>query len=130
MTEKEFTCVVCPNGCSIKVKYEEGNPPQLCEVEGFKCIKGKEWVKREIEDPVRTFSSSVLVEGGDFLEASVRITKPIPLTKVFDVMAEIRKIKLQAPLKIGQVILKEPAGTETEVIVTRNVALNKSQTNK
>ena len=25
MIEKEFTCVVCPNGCSIKVGYEEGD---------------------------------------------------------------------------------------------------------
>ena len=29
MIEKEFTCVVCPNGCSIKVGYEDGTPPKL-----------------------------------------------------------------------------------------------------
>ena len=70
---------------------------------------------------MRTFSSSVIVTGGEFLEASVRLTKPISLSKVFDVMKEIKKIKLQAPLKIGDVVLTNPAGTETEVIVTRNV---------
>lgn len=121
MIEKEFICVVCPNGCSIKAQYEEGNPPKLISAEGMRCPRGKTWIQQEIENPMRTFSTSVLVDGGEFLEASVRLTKPVPLSKVFDIMAEIRKIKLQAPLARGDVILTNPAGTETEVIVTRNV---------
>ena len=121
MIEKEFTCVVCPNGCSIKVGYEEGTPPKLIRAEGARCPRGKSWAKQEIENPMRTFSSSVIVSGGDFLEASVRLTKPIPLAKIFEVMAEIKKIRLAAPLAIGDVVLANPAGTETEVIVTRNV---------
>ena len=121
MIEKEFICVVCPNGCSIKAQYEEGNPPKLISAEVMRCPRGKTWIQQEIENPMRTFSTSVLVDGGEFLEASVRLTKPVPLSKVFDIMAEIRKIKLQAPLAIGDVILTNPAGTETEVIVTRNV---------
>ncbi len=121
MIEKEFICVLCPNGCSIKVSYEEGNPPKLTAAEGARCPRGRSWAQQEIENPMRTFSSSLLVEGGDFLEASVRLTKPVPLTKVFAVMEEIKKITLAAPLTIGDVVLTNPAGTETEVIVTRNV---------
>ena len=121
MIEKEFICDVCPNGCTIKAQYEEGNPPKHISAEGMRCPRGKTWIQQEIENPMRTFSTSVLVDGGEFLEASVRLTKPVPLSKVFDIMAEIRKIKLQAPLAIGDVILTNPAGTETEVIVTRNV---------
>ncbi len=125
MIEKEFTCVVCPNGCSIKVCYEPGAAPQLISAEGARCPRGRSWAKQEIENPMRTFSSSVIVSGGDYLEASVRLTKPVPLAKVFDVMAEIKKIRLSAPLAIGDVVLTNPAGTETEVIVTRNVSVKK-----
>ena len=121
MIEKEFICVVCPNGCSIEAQYEEGNPPKLISAEGMRCPRGKTWIQQEIESPMRTFSTSVLVDGGDFIEASVRLTKPVPLTKVFDIMAEIKEIRLQAPLSIGDVVMTNPAGTETEVIVTRNV---------
>ncbi len=121
MTEKEFICVVCPNGCAIETCYEEGNPPKLISARGMKCPRGETWARQEIENPMRTFSTSVLVEGGDFLEASVRLTKAVPLAKVFDVMAEIRKIRLRAPLSIGDVVLTNPAGTDTEVIVTRNI---------
>lgn len=121
MIERELICLVCPNGCSIHVDYEEGNPPRLVRAEGARCPRGETWAQQEIEDPRRTFSTSVRVFGGDFLEASVRLTKPVPLSKVFEVMAEIKKIGLKAPLAIGDVILVNPAGTETEVIITRNV---------
>ncbi len=123
MTEKEYTCVVCPNGCSIKVQYEESKPPKLISSDGARCPRGEVWAKQEIENPMRTFSSSIIVTGGEFIEASVRTTKPIPLAKIFSVMEEIKKIKLQAPLAIGDVILSNPAGTDTDVIVTRNVQL-------
>ena len=121
MIERYFTCVVCPNGCSIRTKYEESTPPKLLEAEGYRCPKGIDWVKQEIENPMRTFSTSVLVRDGDFIEVSVRITKPVPLSKVFEVMDAIRKLHPSAPLTIGDVLLTNPAGTETEVIVTRNI---------
>ena len=123
MIEKEFICIICPNSCSIKVRYEDGNSPKLISAEGSGCTRGKAWVQQEIENPMRTFSSSVLVDNGDFIEASVRLTKPVPLTKIFDVMEAIKKVRLQAPLLIGDVILSDPAGTVTDVIVTRNVSL-------
>lgn len=120
MTEKEFICVVCPNGCSIKAVYNE-TTKQLISAEGFRCPRGEAWIKQEIENPMRTFSSSVLVDGGDFIEASVRLTKPVPLTKVFEVMAEIKKIKVKAPVSMGDVIMTNPAGCDTDIIITRSV---------
>jgi len=123
MIEKEFICIVCPNSCPIMVQYEDGNSPKLISAEGSCCTRGNAWVQQEIENPMRTFSSSVLVDNGDFIEASVRLTKPVPLTKIFDVMEVIKKLRLQAPLSIGDVILSNPAGTMTDVIVTRNVSL-------
>lgn len=122
MIKKEFTCVVCPNGCPIEVEYTEEDPHKIIDCKGNKCPRGETWVKQEMEDPMRTFSTSVLVVDGESLEASVRITEPISLKKVFDVMNAIRKIKVSAPLHIGQVLLSNPAGTKTQVIVTRNVA--------
>ena len=121
MISKEFTCVVCPNGCSIKVAYEDTKPPKLISAAGARCPRGEVWVRQEIENPMRTFSTSVAVTDGEFLEASVRLTKAVPLAKIFEIMGEIKKITLSAPLAIGDVVLKDPAGTETEVIVTRNV---------
>ena len=124
MITKELICVVCPNGCNITASYTE-EPHELLKVEGQRCSRGESWAKQEIENPLRTFSSSVTVHNGDFLEASVRVTKPVPLTKIFDVMEEIRKIKAEAPLRIGDILLRNPAGTDTDVIVTRNVGVKR-----
>lgn len=125
MTDKtirgEFLCVVCPNGCFIEAEYAEGHPATLLSLAGNRCARGKEWVRQEIGNPMRTIATSVPVRGGDFLLASVRTKTPIPLEKVEAVMKELRQLTLDAPLRIGQTALKNPAGTDTEIIVTREV---------
>lgn len=121
MKNKDFTCVVCPNGCTVNIVFEEGSPNKFITASGQKCPRGLTWAQQEIVDPMRSFSTSVLVKNGEFIECSVRITKPIQLKKVFAVMEEIKKLNPQAPLCIGQVLLSSPAGTETDVIVTKNI---------
>lgn len=118
---KEYVCVVCPNGCLIKAAFTGDGSRHLLSSEGQQCRRGDAWIKQEIEAPLRTFSTSVPVEDGESIQTSVRITKAVPLAKVFEVMAEIKKLCPKAPLKTGDVLLRNPAGTATEVIVTRSV---------
>lgn len=120
----EFLCVVCPNGCVIEAEFSQGErekPPKLTEAVGHRCSRGLKWVRQEIENPMRTIATSVPVRNGNSISASVRTTKPIPLAKVMDVMDVIRRENPEAPLRIGQVLLAGPAGTDTEIVVTRNV---------
>lgn len=120
----EFVCVVCPNGCTIDAEFEPGTretPPRLISFEGAKCARGEAWIRQEIESPMRTIATNVLVRGGDCINASVRTSRPIPLHAVLDVMAALRDVVLDAPVAIGRVVLKNPAGTDTDIIATRNV---------
>jgi len=73
--EREFVCIICPNGCRIKVDYEGTN---IKNIKGDECPKGKEYVKNEITNPLRVFTGSVLVENGDFSLVSVKTSVPIP----------------------------------------------------
>ena len=116
--DRVYTCILCPNGCEIAVRYEG---KQLLSCEGNLCPKGEEYVTQEIRSPMRTIASSVPVVGGELPLASVRLTKPIPRERIFDLMEEIRRLRLEAPVKAGTVLLKNPLGFETELIVTRNV---------
>ena len=106
----------------MDVEFVKGPPPKLVSYEGSRCKRGETWIVQEIEMPMRTIASNVLVEGGDYITASVRTSKPIPLESIPAVMEEIRQITIKAPVKLGQVILTNPAGTSTEIIATRNVA--------
>ncbi|HCL80099.1 MAG TPA: molybdopterin oxidoreductase [Synergistaceae bacterium] len=121
MSAREFTCVVCPNGCSIVVEVDDDETPVVAKVRGNVCKRGEEWARQEVENPLRTIASSVSVSGGDFPLASVRTTRPIPLGKIRDVMETIRQVTLAAPVEIGDVVLVSPAGCDTEVIATRGV---------
>ncbi|HOO64750.1 MAG TPA: DUF1667 domain-containing protein [Synergistaceae bacterium] len=130
MTLRELTCVVCPNGCPLKIVCTEDDPPRVESVEGHLCPRGIRWARQEVEAPQRTIASSVLVAGGVAPLASVRTDRPIPLEKIPSVMQELRKLVLPAPLALGDVVLRNPAGTDCAVIVTRGVEREKEKSRK
>jgi CxxC motif-containing protein len=118
----EFVCVVCPNGCTIDAEFTDRTPARLISAVGARCARGGEWVRQEIEAPKRTISTNVIVQGGDCICASVRTRGPIPLDKVRDVMDVLSGVVLNAPVRIGQIVSANPAGSGSDVIATRNVA--------
>lgn len=127
MSIREFTCVVCPNGCSLKVEVTDGEKPEVVKVEGNICKRGESWARQEVENPMRTIASSILVRGGDFTLASVRTDSPVPLRSIRAIMDEIRSVTADAPLEIGDVVLENPAGTDCRIIVTRKVRAGQKQ---
>lgn len=116
--KRTFTCIVCPNGCEIEAEYEGAN---VLAVTGNLCPKGRDYVTQELVNPRRTIASSVLVEGGALPLASVRTNRAIPKERIFDVMREINKVVLAAPVHIGDVAICDVLGLGSDVIVTKNI---------
>ena len=81
---REFTCIICPNGCEISADYEiqADQSVVIRSLEGATCKRGAEYVKQELTDPKRNIATSVLVEGGELPLASVRLTAPIPKARI------------------------------------------------
>ena len=122
MNKKELICIVCPNGCLLEAEIEDGNGvKKVGEVTGNLCEKGPVWAQQELTNPVRTIASNVLVAGGDFDLVSVRTDAAIPLGKIMDVMADVKKIQIAAPVRIGDVLIKNPGGTSCNIIATSHV---------
>ena len=115
---REFTCIMCPQGCDITVELEDG---AIASVTGNRCPKGAAYVTQEIENPMRNIASSVLVTGGELPLASVRLSGAIPKGRIFDVMAEIRGVTLRAPVHEGDVAIADVLGLGVDVIVTKDV---------
>ena len=115
---KTLTCVICPNGCQLIVDYEGVT---IQSVEGALCSKGNQYAEQEILDPKRNIASSVRVTGGKAPLVSVRLTGPIPKKKIFDVMAEIRALSVDAPVVIGQVLITDVSGLGQDVIATKRI---------
>ncbi|MDO5550628.1 MAG: DUF1667 domain-containing protein [Lachnospiraceae bacterium] len=120
---REFTCIMCPQGCDIMVELEEDQEKngKILRISGNKCPKGKEYVTQEIINPMRNIATSILVEGGELPLASVRLTKPVPKARIFDVMAEIRRIHVPAPVMEGDIVLHDCLGLGSDVMVTKTV---------
>lgn len=115
---KTYTCILCPNGCELRA---EVSGTQLEHCTGGLCPKGEGYVRQELTDPRRTISSSVLVEGGALPLVSVRLTAPIPRDRIFDVMARIRALRVQAPVEMGTVLEANILGLDSDLIVTKSV---------
>lgn len=122
---KAFTCIVCPNGCEIQASLTEDQ--KLDHVTGNQCEKGEDYVRTEIENPVRTVTSTVLVRHGELPLASVRLTRPIPKTMIFRVMEMIRRITLEAPVREGEIIISNILGTDSHLIATKTVEKSTSR---
>jgi len=115
MPEKEITCIICPIGCKILVK-SNGEI-----IEGNKCKQGIDYARSEALDPRRVLTSSVLVENGEWPLVSVKTTKPVPKKDIPAVLQEIKKVKISAPVKAGQVLIKNVALLNINVVATKDI---------
>jgi len=122
ISEKNITCVVCPIGCKILVKIDG---TRLEIVEGNKCKKGIEYVKNEVFNPRRMLTTSVLVNGGEWPLVSVKSSEPVPKEKLFSILKEIKRLVVNAPVKSGQIIIKNTANTDINIVATKTVKNNK-----
>ena len=84
---RELTCIICPQGCSIKVETDENN--NIKKVEGNTCKRGYDYAVSEVTNPVRTLTSTIKLEDGRMV--SVKTNKPIPKELIFKCMEETNK---------------------------------------
>ena len=117
MEIRELTCIQCPLGCALTVTVKEDG---VC-VTGNTCPRGAVYGEKEVTHPTRTVTSTVPVEGGEIPRVSVKTAHDVPKEKIFEVMEEIHSSKVFAPVKIGDVLIEDAAGTGSAVIATQNV---------
>jgi len=116
MAVKKLTCIECPKGCRLVVDVEN---TKVIKVSGNECPKGEKYALTEIENPVRTLTSAVTSKGLDLKMIPVRTGKPIPKSRMFEAMNEVKKIRVTASLKPGDVIVKDFLGLGADLIATR-----------
>jgi len=113
--KKEMVCIRCPKGCRMMVEYEGD---KVLKVSGNSCSKGKDYAVDEITRPVRIVTSTVKVINGELPVVPVKTSKAIRRHLIFDVMNEIYKAEVKAPVKEGQVIIKNPAKSGADIVAT------------
>ena len=115
---ERLTCVLCPVGCELAVDRDEAG---AVRVEGNQCDKGVPFAVEEVLRPRRNLATSVPVRGTTARMVSVRLSRPVPREMIFPVLAEIARLRPEAPVRRGQVLIADVLGTGADVVATRTV---------
>lgn len=105
-------------GCQIKVEMD-GN--RVAGVTGNTCKRGDAYARKEVTDPTRIVTSTVKVTGGKAAMVSVKTKEDIPKEKIFDCIKVLKGVEVEAPVRIGDVIVPDAAGTGVDIVATKNV---------
>lgn len=112
---RELICISCPKGCHLKVDEES------LSVSGNSCPKGAEYGVNEVTNPVRIVTSTVKVNGGEAPVVPVKTEKAIPKGLIMGCMEEINKVTIEAPVKIGDVVIRNVLETGVDIVATKNL---------
>ncbi len=120
MTEQTtIVCVVCPVSCPVLVEFEGDG---VIRTDHNQCKLALDYVTDELFDPRRTLTTSLPVDGGKAPLVSVKTAHGLPKDLVLDAMQSLTGIHVNAPVRIGDVIVEDVLGTGIELVATRNVA--------
>ena len=117
---REFTCIICPNGCEISADYEiqADQSVVIHSLEGATCKRGAEYVKQELTDPKRILTALMRPEGAQH-PVSVKTDRPVPKAKLMECAAQLYKVHPKLPIEAGDILIEDLCGTGARVIATR-----------
>ena len=114
MSAIEMTCIRCPIGCRLTASVGGGE----ASVTGHACKRGLEYAIQEMTSPMRVVTTSVRVVGGEDPICSVKTDGAVPKDAIFRVLRELRAAAIEAPVRMGQVIAENVAGTGVRAVAT------------
>lgn len=114
---RELVCIVCPRGCTMQIQEQNST----FSVSGNTCKRGEQFAISEMTRPMRTICTTVRTTFPDVPVISVRVSAEIPKDRIFDVMGEIRKVRVDKPLCRGEAVIRDVLGLGADVIVTSDL---------
>jgi CxxC motif-containing protein len=118
MNIKELTCIGCPLGCNLEIEI---NNNKIINIKGHSCKRGLEYGEKECTNPTRILTTTVKVIGGESEVVAVKTEKDISKKLIVNCIGELKKVKINAPVHIGDVILYDILNTGVNIIATMNV---------
>ena len=113
----EIICVACPKGCRLEARRSGGE--SLVSNEG--CKRGREYAVNEILDPRRMVASTVQVRGGLHPLVPVYTARPFPKGQIKALLDALCEIQIQAPVRLGQVVLPDALGSGIDILTSRDI---------
>jgi len=102
--KRDIICITCPKGCRAKLWREKGT----IKMTGKICKEGKTYLRQEFIEPMRTLTSTVVVEGSPRKRLPVRTAGPIPKKDLFACLEELAGVGFELDVtlcKTGEVVV-------------------------
>ena len=116
---KEYTCIGCPIGCPLQLVHKGS---KITEVSGYECDRGAKYARQEFTDPRRELSTTVEVVGARWRRLPVKVTGPVEKGRILEAARKIHELHVEAPVKLGQVLLKDLMGEKgIDVVACRSI---------
>ena len=118
-----LTCIICPMGCSMEVEVETGSDgkKKVLSVKDNGCKRGEQYAAKELQNPTRTLTTTIKVEGGDLPVVPVKTAGEVPKNMLLQCMEVVRRASCRAPVKRGDILLYDLLGTGINVITCADV---------
>lgn len=120
----QFNCTTCPSECLLTVKVERdanGAVVEVRSVSGNNCPRGDKFAQQELTCPMRVLTTTVAVSGSDEALLPVRTSEAIPLALHAQAMNLIRGLVVNAPIRIGDVVLEDLLGTSIDLVASMDI---------
>ncbi len=120
----QFNCTTCPSECLLTVEVERDADDAVVEVRsvaGNSCPRGDKFAHQELTCPMRVLTTTVAVSGGDETLLPVRTAKAIPLALHAQAMNLIRGLVVNAPIRMGDIMLEDLLDTNINLIASMDI---------
>ncbi|NVM56434.1 MAG: DUF1667 domain-containing protein [Candidatus Helarchaeota archaeon] len=114
---KNITCIGCPSGCQIEVT----KVGEEFKIVGNECSRGEEYAIEEFTAPKRILTTTIQVNNGILPLIPARSDKPLPMDRLIDCMDYISKVKVPAPIQMGDNLVKNILNLNVNIIASRNL---------
>jgi CxxC motif-containing protein len=98
-----------------------GPDDEILNISGNKCKLGVEYVQQEIQDPRRILPTSVRVKNGTRPIVPVWTPEPMPKGLIMELSRESRRIEVEAPVHVGDVVLDDWRGLGIRLVASGEV---------
>jgi CxxC motif-containing protein len=114
---KEFICIVCPNSCRLTVTATGGE----ITVAGNECARGEKHGIHEYQEPTRMLTTTLAIAGGTLPRLPVISKEEVPKALLGQCLETLYKMKLDAPVRCGDIIVKNICDTGVDVTASRSI---------
>lgn len=118
-----LTCIICPMGCSMEVEVETNTSGQkkVLSVKDNGCKRGEQYAAKELQNPTRTLTTTIKVEGGELPLVPVKTAGEVPKASLLQCMEVVRRASCKAPVKRGDVLIYDLLGTGVNVVACADI---------